>query len=166
MKLANRFFTRREMLTQCGMGMGTVALNQLLAADSPNPFGPKPPPLPAKAKRIIHLFMNGGCSHVDTFDPKPALTKFAGKPIPITLRTERRTGAAFPSPFSFKRFGQSGTEVSEIFSHIGECVDDITIIRSMHTDIPNHEPSLMMMNCGTVRKNTEHFLKIPGTLFT
>ena len=152
MKHANPFLTRREMLTRCGMGMGAVALSPLLAADSQSPFGPKSTPLPAKAKRIIHLFMNGGCSHVDTFDPKPALAKFAGKPIPITLRTERRTGAAFPSPFAFKRFGQSGTEVSEIFSHIGECVDDMTIIRSMHTDIPNHEPSLMMMNCGDVRQ--------------
>ena len=81
-----------------------------------NPLAPKAPPLPAKAKRVLHLFMNGGPSHVDTFDPKPSLTKFAGKPIPITLKTERRTGAAFASPFEFKKYGQSGTEVSEIFS--------------------------------------------------
>ena len=67
-----------------------------------NPLAPKKPPLPAKAKRVLHLFMNGGASHVDTFDPKPSLAKFAGKPIPITLKTERRTGAAFPSPFTFE----------------------------------------------------------------
>lgn len=144
------------------MGLGAVALAPLLhdagyleAASLPdniNPLAPKSAPLPAKAKRVLHLFMNGGASHVDTFDPKPSLQKFAGKPIPITLKTERRTGAAFPSPFKFQKFGQSGTEVSEIFSNVGECVDDLCIIRSMHTEIPNHEPSLMMMNCGDVRQ--------------
>src|SRR5687767_14367683 len=87
--------TRREMLARCGMGLGAVALAPMLAADVENPLAPKAPPLPARAKRVVHLFMNGGCSHVDTFDPKPSLAKFAGKPIPITLKTERRTGAAF-----------------------------------------------------------------------
>ncbi len=147
-------------MRRCGMGFGAAALAPLLhdagyleaatLPDNMNPLAPKQPPLAAKAKRVIHLFMNGGASHVDTFDPKPSLAKFAGKPIPITLKTERRTGAAFP--FQFKPYGQSGTEVSEIFSNIGECVDDLCIIRSMHTDIPNHEPSLMMMNCGDVRQ--------------
>ncbi len=147
------FVTRREMLTRCGMGMGAVALAPLLAASSGgNPLAPKTSPLPAKAKRVVHIFLNGGVSHVDTFDPKPSLTKYAGKPIPITLKTERRTGAAFPSPFQFQRFGNSGTEVSEVFSNVGSCVDDLCIVRSMHTDIPNHEPSLMMMNCGDVRQ--------------
>src|SRR5882672_11428566 len=87
------FVTRREMLSRSGMGMGGVALTALLgqatpAVETANPLAAKKPPLPAKAKRIVHLFMNGGASHVDTFDPKPALTKFAGKPIPITLKTE------------------------------------------------------------------------------
>ena len=162
MKMQDVGISRREMLSRCGMGMGAVALtsllgslNQLEAAPTlevSNPLAPKSPPLPAKAKRIVHIFLNGGVSHVDTFDPKPSLAKYAGKAIPITLKTERRTGAAFPSPFTFKRFGQSGTEVSEIFSNVGECVDDMCIVRSMHTDIPNHEPSLMMMNCGDVRQ--------------
>src|SRR6188474_2929217 len=113
MKNSGLFVTRREMLSRCGMGMGAVALAPLLAASDAaiNPLAPKQPPLPAKAKRVLHLFMNGGASHVDTFDPKPSLVKFAGKPIPITLKTERRTGAAFPSLFKFKKFGQSGTEV-------------------------------------------------------
>lgn len=156
------FQTRREALRRCGMGLGAVALAPLLhdagylqaatIGNSINPLAPKNPPLPAKAKRVIHLFMNGGASHVDTFDPKPSLTKFGGKPIPITLKTERRTGAAFPSPFAFKAYGQSGIEVSDIFRNVGECVDDLCVIRSMHTDIPNHEPSLMMMNCGDVRQ--------------
>ena len=162
MKNSDLFATRREMLTRSGMGLGALALTSLLgdtgelqaatAGEAINPLAPKAPPLPATAKRVLHLFMNGGASHVDTFDPKPALAKFAGKPIPITLKTERRTGAAFPSPFQFKKFGQSGTEVSEIFSQVGGCVDDMCIVRSMHTDIPNHEPSLMMMNCGEVRQ--------------
>ncbi len=156
------FSTRREMLCRCGMGFGAVALSSLLgetgflsaAAGSAaiNPLAPKDPPLPAKAKRVLHLFMNGGASHVDTFDPKPLLQKYSGKAIPITLKTERQTGAAFGSPFAFKPYGKSGIEVSEVFPHVGECVDDLCIVRSMHTDIPNHEPSLMMMNCGDVRQ--------------
>src|SRR5258706_13563888 len=142
------------MVNPCGMGMGAVALSSLRKAATgiQGPFAPQNPPQPAKAKRIIHLFMNGGASHVDTFDPKPSLAKYAGKPIPITLKTERRTGAAFPSPFAFKKYGQSGAEISEIFPNLGECVDEMCIVRSMHTDIPNHEPSLMMMNCGDVRQ--------------
>ena len=104
---------------------------------------------PGKAKHVIHFFLNGGPSHVDTFDPKPSLEKFAGKNLPNeNLRTERKTGAAFPSPYKFKKYGQSGIEVSEIFPHVGECIDDICVIRSMHANVPNHEPSLMLMNCG------------------
>ncbi len=153
MSIRDLFTTRRDMLRQCGMGMGSVALTSMLApAADLNPLRPKPAPLPFKAKRVIHLFMNGGCSHVDTWDPKPALQKYAGKPIPITLKTERRTGAAFPSQFAFKPYGKSGIEVSDAFAQVGSCVDDLCVIRSMHTDIPNHEPSLMMMNCGDTRQ--------------
>ena len=119
------------------------------AMEFENPLAPKPPHFPAKAKHIIHIFLNGGPSHVDTFDPKPILAKYAGKPLPNeNLRTERKTGAAFPSPFKFKKYGQSGIEISEIFSHLGEHADDLCVIRSMHADVPNHEPSLMLMNCG------------------
>jgi hypothetical protein len=96
--------------------------------------------------------MNGGPSHVDTFDPKPALTRYAGRELPRpNLRTERRTGAAFPSPFKFKKYGQSGIEVSELFPHVASCIDDIAVIRSMYADVPNHEPSLMLMNTGEAR---------------
>ena len=110
------------------------------------------PPLPAKAKRVIFLFMNGGPSHVDTFDPKPMLTQYHGKPLPYsTLPTERKTGMCFGSPFKFQKHGQSGIEVSEIFPHIAENIDDIAVIRSMHADVPNHEPSLLLMNCGEGR---------------
>src|SRR5205085_10824578 len=100
----------------------------------------------------LYLFMDGGPSHVDTFDPEPLLQKCAGKPLPMTnLPTERKTGAAFPSPYQFKKYGKSGIEVSEIFPHVGECIDDICVIRSMHADVPNHEPSLLLMNCGEAR---------------
>ncbi|MEO6741965.1 MAG: DUF1501 domain-containing protein [Chthoniobacteraceae bacterium] len=101
-----------------------------------------------KAKRVIHFFLNGGPSHVDTFDPKPALLKYAGKPLPQTLLTERKTGAAFPSPFKFERYGRSGIEVSELFAKTAQHMDDIAVIRSMQAQVPNHEPSLMLMNCG------------------
>jgi hypothetical protein len=103
----------------------------------------------ARAKHIIFLFMNGGLSHVDSFDPKPALQKYHGQPLPTgSVATERKTGALMRSPFEFKKYGQCGREVSELFPHVGEMADDICFIRSMHTDIPNHEPSMLMMNTG------------------
>jgi len=105
-----------------------------------HPLAPKSPQFPAKAKRVIHLFMNGGPSHVDTFDPKPELTKYHGKELPIHLNTERKTGAAFGSPFSFKPYGKSGIEVSEIFAKTAESIDDICVIRSMQADVPNTSP--------------------------
>jgi hypothetical protein len=144
--------------------MGTLGLAGLLgnlgftgsaaASDGfTNPLTPKFPHFAGTAKRVIHIFANGGASQVDTFDPKPMLTKYDGKPLPTeNLRTERKTGAAFKSPFKFKKYGKSGIEVSEIFSHVGECIDDIAVIRSMHADVPNHEPSLLLMNCGEARQ--------------
>ncbi|MBI3875659.1 MAG: DUF1501 domain-containing protein [Verrucomicrobia bacterium] len=96
--------------------------------------------------------MNGGPSHVDTFDPKPALTANAGKPLPFELRTERKTGVALASPFKFQKYGKSGIEVSELFANTAESIDDIAVIRSMHADVPNHEPSLLLLNCGDARQ--------------
>ncbi len=117
-----------------------------------NPMAPKQPMFPGKAKRVIHLFMNGGPSQVDTFDPKPALAKYFGKALPMpTLRTERRTGNSFPSPFKFQKYGQSGIEVSELFAKTAKNIDDMCVIRSMNADVPNHEPSLLLMNCGDAR---------------
>jgi hypothetical protein len=92
--------------------------------------------------------MNGGPSQVDTFDPKPELSKQSGKPIPLDLRTERKTGSAYGSPFKFQKYGQSGLEVSDIFAKTAEHADDLCVIRSMKAEVPNHEPSLMLMNCG------------------
>src|SRR5262245_11638389 len=139
---------RRQALRRIGGGFGLLGFANLMAAES-SPLAPKPPHFPARAKRVIFLFMNGGMSQVDTFDPKPKLDKHHGQPIPGgNLRTERKTGNLMRSPFRFQRCGKSGIEVSEIFPQIGSHIDDICVIRSMYTDIPNHEPSLTMMNCG------------------
>ena len=115
------------------------------------PLAPRAPHFPATAKRVIHIFANGGPSQIDTFDPKPALNRWHGKALPTVLATERKTGAAFASPFSFKPYGQSGIEVSELFPRVAESIDDIAVIRSMRADVPNHAPSLMLMNCGEAR---------------
>ena len=151
-------WSRREMLGRAGMGFGMIALADMLGGDpasaqssATNPLAARRPDF-ARAHRVIHLFMNGGPSHVDTFDPKPVLDKYHGQPLPTSLRTERTTGAAFRSPFQFTRHGQSGIEVSELFPHIARSVDDLCVIRSMYADVPNHEPSFMLMNCGDGRQ--------------
>ncbi|MFM2142940.1 MAG: hypothetical protein RLZZ476_1484 [Verrucomicrobiota bacterium] len=144
------------MLGRIGMGFGAMGLGDLLADTSSislNPLAARQPPLPAKAKRVVHLFMNGGPSHLDTFDPKPSLDQHDGKAIPSPLKTERPTGAGLKSPYAFQKYGQSGIEVSELFAKTAQHADDLCIIRSMHTDLPNHEPSLGLLNCGEARLN-------------
>jgi hypothetical protein len=158
----DRFYTRRELLSRLGNGFALLGLAGALSADGAvahaagpdvNPLAPKRPPLPAKAKRVIFLFMNGGPSHVDTFDPKPKLNEYHGKPLPVdNPATERKTGAALGSPFQFQKYGQSGIEISDLFPHVAQHADDLCVIRSMHADVPNHEPSLMLMNCGEARQ--------------
>lgn len=144
--------TRRQMLEIMGGGFGLVGLQGSGAAATStmgDPLAPKPPHFPAKAKRIINLFLNGGPSQVDTFDPKPMLDKYNGKPAPSgNLKTERKTGNLLKSPFTFQHYGKSGIEVSEIFPRLGSFIDECCVIRSMYTDRPNHEPSLFMLNCG------------------
>jgi hypothetical protein len=135
------------MLRTCGTGFGSLALGDMLTREAG--AGEVPLHYPAKAKRVIHLFMNGGPSHVDTFDPKPALARLDGKTAPTkNLRTERPTGNVLNTPFKFQRYGESGLPVSELFSKTAQHVDDICVVRSMHADVPNHEPSLLLMNTG------------------
>ncbi len=155
---ASNQLDRRELLTRSALGLGALGLAGLLQDDGrvvhaantagTGPLDVRMPHFPARAKRVIHFFLNGGPSHVDTFDHKPLLAKHAGQPLGDNLRTERKTGAAFPSPFKFRRYGESGIEVSEIFPRTAEHIDEIAVIRSMHAQVPNHEPSLMLMNCG------------------
>ncbi|MES2477123.1 MAG: DUF1501 domain-containing protein [Verrucomicrobiota bacterium] len=144
---------RRDFLRRCGMGFGGLALGSLFggtaSAAEAETIGPHFAP---KAKRVVHLFMNGGPSQVDTFDRKPALQEWHGKVIPLDgLKTERPTGTALRTPFTFDRYGQCGLEVSELFKHTAKHADDLCVIRSMTADVPNHEPSLMLMNCGDGR---------------
>jgi hypothetical protein len=152
--------TRREMLCRTGTGLGMLGLAGLLADSgllqparaAGNPLAAKPAHFPGKVKRVIHIYLNGGPSQIDTFDPKPLLKKYEGKKLPQgNLTTERPTGAALASPFKFKKYGQSGIEVSEIFEKTAAHVDDICFIRSMHANTPNHEQSMRLMNCGDER---------------
>jgi hypothetical protein len=159
------FLTRRDLLCRSGIGFGALGLAGVLAANGllggsaqaaetdSSPLSPKRPYFRARAKQVVHLFMNGGPSHVDTFDPKPLLDQYHGKPLPSpNLRTERKTSGALRSPFKFQRYGKSGIEVSELFARTAAaCIDDMAVVRSMYADVPNHEPSLMLMNCGDGR---------------
>ena len=158
--------SRRQMLARTGMGFGALALGDLLGgtgimADEGADEGvapvfqslnPRQPHFPVKTKHVVHIFANGGASHVDTFDPKPLLNEYHGKMLPTNLKTERPTGAALGSPFSFQKYGKSGIEVSELFKNVAANIDDMCIIRSMHADVPNHEPSLLLLNCGDARQ--------------
>jgi len=146
--------TRREALKTLGTGFGMLGLAPLIQETSwaRGPLEVKPTHFPAKAKHVIFLYLNGGPSQVDTFDPKPLLSKYHGKPLPTgNLKTERKTGNALASPFAFHRFGKSGLEVSEIFSRLGRHADDLCIVRSMHTNLPNHTSGMFMMNCGSLQ---------------
>jgi hypothetical protein len=158
--------SRREILCRIGGGFGTLALANVFAdagwlsaapasaSRATNPLASKPPHFPARAKRLIFLFMNGGPSHVDTFDPKPGLTRHAGEPVPDAWQAasgRRNNGKLMPSPFRTRRYGQSGIEATEIYPEIGGQIDDICVLRSMYTDNPNHEPGLLLMNTGNMQ---------------
>ncbi|TWU49738.1 DUF1501 domain-containing protein [Rubripirellula reticaptiva] len=155
----NLLTSRREMLKRSGVGFGALALGEILGRESladqsgsTLATGEVPIHFPTKAKHVIHLFMNGGPSQVDTFDPKPALAKLHGKTAPMAnLKTERPTGAVLQSPYKFKNYGECGLPVSELFANTAKHMDDICVIRSMYADVPNHEPSLMLMNTGESR---------------
>ena len=154
--IATGQFNRRDWLASAGSGFGGLALAAILAdrgkaGDSPTPktsdsrsthFAPK-------VKHVIHVFLEGGPSHVDLFDPKPELSRHDGKPIPVP--GTNRKAPAFGSPFRFARRGQSGLEISNALPLLGDLADDLCVIRSMHSDEAAHETAMLLMNCGNAR---------------
>jgi hypothetical protein len=141
--------TRREMLMSCANGFGALALTALLA-DETRAETPRKPHFAPKAKSVIFLYMDGGPSQLDTFDPKPTLEKYAGKPLPIeTPRTQfNNNGTVLPSPWAFKKYGQSGIEVSDLFPEVAKCVDDLCIIRSMTSNFSEHTNANYFLHTG------------------
>src|SRR4029450_2159379 len=147
-----RPLSRREALRQIGVGFGMAAFAQTATAVSGNPWSVKQPHFPPRAKRVIFLFLNGGLSQIDSFDYKPLLDKYDGKPLPYEMpRTEFAVGNLMKSPFRFAQYGENGAWVSEIFPRMAGIIDELCIIRSMISDIPNHGPSMLMMNTGQSR---------------
>jgi hypothetical protein len=159
--LTPSMIARRHFFRDCGVGLGKIALGSLLASSAApragaaaNPFAPKRPHFPGKAKAVIHLFMAGAPSQLDLFDPKPALARYAGKPLPSSVTSQARLAfirpdaAALGPQFKFKKFGKSGTELAEVLPHLGRVIDDVCLIKSVHTDQFNHAPAQIFFNTG------------------
>ena len=145
-------FSRRQMISHLGGGLGLLSLYSQLHlqshADTPENQVPHFTP---RAKRVIHLFMNGGPFGPDLFDPKPEINRFAGqRPEAVQLRTERQTAGLMPVPFRYRRHGQSGLELSELLPHLSGHADELCVLRSLYTDNPNHGPALFLMNNGSM----------------
>jgi len=156
--------TRRQWLQTGAVGLGSLALSQLLADTgdlmaapanaAPSPLLEKAPHFAPKAKRIIHLFMNGGPSQIDTFDPKQGVTQRDGKPLPDSVKEtlqntqKNRAGTLFASPFKFSKHGECGLDVSELYPNVAKHADDLCVIRSMVGEVANHSPGLLLTNCG------------------
>jgi hypothetical protein len=150
------FLTRRQFLSRVGMGLGALSLATVIdplsafaASDAPATGGgglllPRTPHFPAKAKAVIHIFAQGAPSHIDTWDPKPALSAMNNKTLP-------GGGVAMGSPFAFKKYGRSGLEISDVFAKTAAHADDLAVIRSMWTDIPAHDVATVFMNTGSLR---------------
>ena len=149
--------TRRNILRLAANGFGAVAMESLLQAATPriNPLAAKPPHFETKAKSVIFLFMVGAPGQMDTFDPKPALTQYAGKPLPdsygkiISQFTQGDTGM-LPSPWEFNRYGQSGLPVSSLYPHLSKCVDDICFVRNFYTESVVHAPAMYQVQSGRI----------------
>ncbi|MDA1142937.1 MAG: DUF1501 domain-containing protein [Planctomycetota bacterium] len=152
----NPAMTRREMLTHSGMGFGLVGLAGVMnregmlatTQDRPDGLSVQSSRFVPKAKRVIHIFLNGGPSQIDTFDPKPELEKWTGEPLPGSISQEK-TGSLMPSCFKFQKYGKSGIDISELFADLGEHADDLCILRGMHTTNQNHEQMILLMNTGS-----------------
>src|SRR4051794_23446230 len=158
-----QILSRRNFLRDCAGGVGIAALAKLLehegyaATAGANPLAPKPPMFPAKAKNIIFMFMEGGPSQLDLFDPKPELAKWNGKPLPESVTKDlqlafiKPTAAVLASRREFKKYGQAGIEISDYLPNLGTVADDITLVRSMHTQAFNHHPGQLMLFAGTLQ---------------
>ena len=155
--------SRRDFLTSTASGVGLVALASLLReqglladeAVAVNPLAPKPPHFAAKAKNCICIYLEGAPSQLDLFDPKPELNKLNGQKLPDSMTEkvrfafiQKESARLLGSPRTFKKYGQCGMDLSDFLPHLGECVDDIALIRSMHTEAFNHHPGQLMMNTG------------------
>lgn len=151
--MSQRFFSRRELLWKAGGGIGGLALANMMQGASTSPLAPKAGHFAAKAKSIISIFCYGGVSHMDTFDPKPMLAKRAGETIPgkKVVPSQGTPGGLMPSLWDFKKYGQSGLDVSDLFPHVATCADDLAVIRSMHTISNDHAPALYQMNTGSIQ---------------
>src|SRR5262245_9950195 len=158
-------YDRRAFLRSAGCGFGSIALAALLADEgklvanadphAADPLAPRPPHFPAKAHRVIFLFMSGGPSHVDTFDPKPELTRLHGQPLPasfgpVKTRRDVAKNKLLASKRACGEHGQSGIEVSDWFPHLAGCVDDICLLRGCHGDSVTHPESVYLMNTGSI----------------
>lgn len=148
-----RFISRRELFKTAGGGIAALALSDLLKAERSSPLALQSPHFPAKAKAVISIFCYGGVSHVDTFDPKPALRQRQGETIPgkQVVVSQGTPGGLMPSPWEFKQHGQSGTAVSSLFPHMAKKVDEIALIRSMYCTSNDHGPALFQMNTGFIQ---------------
>src|SRR5579883_131699 len=152
-----RFYSRRQLLNWAGGGIAGLALTDLLSG-GPNlntdPLAPRAPHFPAKAKAVISIFCYGGVSHVDTFDPKPELKKRAGEAMTgkgeVTV-SQGHPGGLMPSYWEFKKYGQSGLDVSELFPHVAQKADELAVIRSMYAISNDHAPALFQMNTGFIQ---------------
>ncbi len=151
----NHRCSRREALHRMGAGFGSLAMSALLADESAakGPLAVREPHFAPRAKRVIMLFMFGGPSHIDTFDPKPILNRDSGKPLPFAkpriISFPRRAGNLISSPFEFRQHGESGAEVSELFPHVAGIVDELAIIRSMHCTNPRHGGAVLEWHTGS-----------------
>jgi hypothetical protein len=155
--------TRRSFFQDCAGGIGMIALSQLMeregrgAVPAGNPLSPKQPHFAGKAKNVIFVFMEGGPSQLDLFDPKPELQKWSGKPLPPSMTKDLRlaftkpNAAVLASPRNFQRFGQSGIEFSDYIPHIGSCADELCLVRSMYTDAFNHHPGQLLLFGGSIQ---------------
>src|SRR5262245_49302108 len=154
--------SRRRFLTECTYGTGLAALWHVLtpagraatAASVNDPKTPLAPHFSPRAKTVIFFFMAGAPSQVDLFDPKPRMKKWHGQPLPDSMQKDlvdpfKKIAPIMASPRQFSHYGECGMEFSELVPHIGSCADDICMIRSVYTDVTNHHPGQLLMNCGS-----------------